>query len=272
MARRTPGHPEGGPGRGADVAPHERADARARRTPGPANESRVHERHGTGVYQPPSGAGKVCWVRPVPTHAHDLFGLLCRSRLISAIPPKPIQRFDTSGSIGLLILDILPSLLLREVEASPFEHERGPPEDPPAVSANGHEGGGANARARVGTASGGLHAESRSSSSSRRHPLGRSSRQHRNPIALAQERQRALDDGEWPSRAALARQLGVCRVRVTQVLGLLELAPKVVHAIAVLGNSLPRSIVSERPLFTLPTVEQQRALERVCPMANPASA
>jgi hypothetical protein len=38
-----------------------------------------------------------------------LFGLLCRSRLISAIPPKPIQRFDTSGSMGLLILDILPS-------------------------------------------------------------------------------------------------------------------------------------------------------------------
>jgi hypothetical protein len=96
----------------------------------------------------------------------------------------------------------------------------------------------------------------------------RSSKQHRNPIALAQEWQRALDDGECPSRAALARQLGVTRARVTQVLGLLDLAPEVVHAIAALGGPLPRPIVSERmlrPLLTLPAGEQKRALEGVWP-------
>ena len=103
----------------------------------------------------------------------------------------------------------------------------------------------------------------------------RSSKPHRNPIALAQEWQRALDDGECPSRAALARQLGVTRARVTQVLGLLDLAPEVVHAIAALGDPLPRPIVSERmlrALLTLPAGEQQQALAGVCPTANRASA
>lgn len=94
----------------------------------------------------------------------------------------------------------------------------------------------------------------------------RSANKHRKPIALAQEWHRALDDGECPSRAALARQLGVTRARMTQVLGLLELAPEGVHAIAALGAPLPRPIVSERmlrTLLTLPAGEQQRALEGV---------
>jgi hypothetical protein len=81
--------------------------------------------------------------------------------------------------------------------------------------------------------------------------------------------------GECPSRAALARQLGVTRARVTRVLGLLDLAPEVVHAVAALGDSLPRPIVSERRLravLTLPAGEEKRALAGVCPTANPASA
>lgn len=60
-----------------------------------------------------------------------------------------------------------------------------------------------------------------------------------------------------------------------QCLGLLDLAPKVVHAIAALGDPLSRPIVSERmlrPLLTLPAGEQKRALEGVWPTANPASA
>lgn len=79
----------------------------------------------------------------------------------------------------------------------------------------------------------------------------RSSKQHRNPIVLAQEWQRALDDGECPSRAALARQLGVTRARVTQVLGLLDLAPEVVHAIAALGDPLSRSALSRPSVHSL---------------------
>ncbi len=103
----------------------------------------------------------------------------------------------------------------------------------------------------------------------------RSSKQHRNPVALVQEWQRALDDGECTSWAALARKLGVTRTRVTQVLGLLDLAPGVVHAIAAFGDPLPRPIVSEpmlRPLLTLPAGEQKRALEGVCPTTNLAGA
>ena len=106
-------------------------------------------------------------------------------------------------------------------------------------------------------------------------PLAGSSKQYRNPIALAQEWQRALDDGECTSRAALARKLGVTRARVTQVLGLLDLAPDVVHAIAALGDPLPRPIVSERmlrPLLTLTAREQKWAWEGMCPIANPVQA
>ncbi|GIW09430.1 MAG: hypothetical protein KatS3mg061_0487 [Dehalococcoidia bacterium] len=65
------------------------------------------------------------------------------------------------------------------------------------------------------------------------------------------------------------------RARVTQVLGLLALAPEVVHAIAALGDPLPQPIVSERllrPLLTLPVGEQKRALAGVWPTVHPASA
>jgi len=48
----------------------------------------------------------------------------------------------------------------------------------------------------------------------------------RNPIALAEEWQRWLADGDVRSKADLARTLGVSRARVTQVLDLLRLAPK----------------------------------------------
>ncbi len=91
----------------------------------------------------------------------------------------------------------------------------------------------------------------------------RSSKQHRNPIAVAQEWQRALNAGACPSRAALARQLGVLRARVTQVLGRLELAPEVAHASAALGAPLPRPIISERrlrPLLKLSMGQQLPAL------------
>src|SRR5437667_2369224 len=88
-------------------------------------------------------------------------------------------------------------------------------------------------------------------------------KEYRNPIALARAWHRALGDGECPSRADLARQLGVSRARVTQVLGLLSLAPEVLDAIAALGDPLPRPIVTERllrPLLKLPASEQRRIL------------
>ena len=79
-----------------------------------------------------------------------------------------------------------------------------------------------------------------------------------------------LSAGECASRADLARQLAVTRARVTQVLGLLDLAPEVVQAIVALGDPLPRPVVSERmlrPLLKVPAGEQKRTLEDLCPLA-----
>ncbi|MCL4544998.1 MAG: hypothetical protein M1118_10450, partial [Chloroflexi bacterium] len=85
-----------------------------------------------------------------------------------------------------------------------------------------------------------------------------SSKQYRNPIALAQEWQGMLSARECASQADLARQLGVSRARVTQVLGLLELAPEVLEAIVGLGDPLSTPVVTERslrPLLKLPVEE-----------------
>lgn len=61
---------------------------------------------------------------------------------------------------------------------------------------------------------------------------------HRNPVALAREWQQRIDDGEVPSRAALARELGVTRAHVTQTLRLLQLAPSVQQTLLDLGDPI----------------------------------
>ncbi len=78
-----------------------------------------------------------------------------------------------------------------------------------------------------------------------------------------------LDNGECTSRADLARKLGVTRARVTQVLGLLDLAPQVLEAVVGLGDPLPGPVVNERtlrPLLRLPAEEQRRALVGIAPL------
>jgi len=85
----------------------------------------------------------------------------------------------------------------------------------------------------------------------------------RNPIALAQAWQCLLASRECPSQADRARTLGVSRARVTQILGLLELAPGVVTTLTELGAPLPGPLISERrlrPLLKLPVEEQPPAL------------
>ena len=52
------------------------------------------------------------------------------------------------------------------------------------------------------------------------------STQYSNPIALAQEWHRRLDDGEAASKAYLARMLKALKSSVTQVLLLLTMAPE----------------------------------------------
>ena len=92
------------------------------------------------------------------------------------------------------------------------------------------------------------------------------SRLYRNPIALAQEWQRALANGDYSSPADLSRKLGVSRARVTQVLQVLRIVPEVRKALAALGDPLASPIVTERRLrsvVNLPPEEQGRRIDAI---------
>jgi hypothetical protein len=83
-------------------------------------------------------------------------------------------------------------------------------------------------------------------------------------MILAQDWQQALANKSHVSPATLARQLGVSRARVTQVLRLLRLTPKVRKTIAALGDPLPVPIVTERrlrPMINLPAHEQLQEIQ-----------
>jgi len=89
----------------------------------------------------------------------------------------------------------------------------------------------------------------------------------RNPVALALDWQQRLDSSEFASRAELARQLGVTRAHVTQVLSLLHLAPEAISLILSLGDPIKGKgigIHTLRSLLDLP-VEMQinRIKERI---------
>ena len=89
----------------------------------------------------------------------------------------------------------------------------------------------------------------------------RSKRTYRNPVILAREWKKMLESGKYASQTALARKLGVSRVRVTQVLNLLKLTPEVIEKIAGLGDPLASPVVTERrlrPLVNLPRAEQRK--------------
>jgi hypothetical protein len=88
-----------------------------------------------------------------------------------------------------------------------------------------------------------------------------SKRQYRNPIYLAREWRKALDNYEYASPADLSRHLKVSRARVTQVLNLLKLASEVIDMVSSLGDPLRRPLVSERGLrlFIGLGAEQQKA-------------
>ena len=80
---------------------------------------------------------------------------------------------------------------------------------------------------------------------------------------MAMEWQAMLDSGECESRAELARNLGVSRARVTQVLNLLNLNPKITSKLKGLGDLWDRQVVTERELRTitgLPHKQQVRLL------------
>ena len=88
----------------------------------------------------------------------------------------------------------------------------------------------------------------------------------RHPIALARCWQRRLDTGEVASRAELARQLGVTRAHVTQVLGLLRLAPEAQDIALAFGdrpNGKRLGIQALRSLANLPLEQQETKIRRI---------
>lgn len=67
-------------------------------------------------------------------------------------------------------------------------------------------------------------------------------------LRKAIERQPLLEAGEASSQAAIARQEGITRARVTQVMGLLRLAPEIQEHVLSLPNMVRRPVTTERAL------------------------
>lgn len=84
-------------------------------------------------------------------------------------------------------------------------------------------------------------------------------RQYRNALVVAQEWHALMTECSL-SQTDLARKLGVSRARVTQVLRLLDLDPKVAATIVALGDPLPRQVITDQALWPLidQPVEQQK--------------
>ncbi len=78
-------------------------------------------------------------------------------------------------------------------------------------------------------------------------------------LALAHEFQGLIDSGEVADRATLARQLGLTRARLTQILDLLLLAPDIQEDILV-GGSGPATERRLRELARTPAWPEQRRL------------
>jgi hypothetical protein len=86
----------------------------------------------------------------------------------------------------------------------------------------------------------------------------------KNPILLAIAYQKKITSGEFSSQAELARKLKTTRMRVNQLLRLLQLNPTVIQTIKCLGDPLHSRSVTERKLrrlINLPFSEQEKYLQ-----------
>ncbi len=73
-------------------------------------------------------------------------------------------------------------------------------------------------------------------------------RNYRNPIHLAKEYRWMIDSGQARNESDLARQIGISRVRVNQIIRLLKLDTQIIKQIEKLGDPLSSQIVTERML------------------------
>jgi len=87
--------------------------------------------------------------------------------------------------------------------------------------------------------------------------------QYRNPICLAKEWRKSLDNSEYASPAALARELKVSRARITQIMNILQLSPEVIDIISSLGDPISNPIIAERMLRPLLGLVSEKQVELV---------
>ena len=81
-------------------------------------------------------------------------------------------------------------------------------------------------------------------------------------LRTALEWQALLESGDASSQAAIARQEGITRARVTQVMGLLRLAPEIQARVLSLPDMVRRPAITERalrPIVQLKNVTDQKA-------------
>ena len=75
-----------------------------------------------------------------------------------------------------------------------------------------------------------------------------------------------MEGGNFRSRRAFARSVGVSHARVSQVLGLLRLNPRAWREIEALGDPFSSRIVTERkfrPIAMLPEKAQESRLKKM---------
>ena len=98
-------------------------------------------------------------------------------------------------------------------------------------------------------------------------------RAYLSPLAEARRYQALLENDPYvKTRTDVARELGVSKARVTQVLGLLKLAPEVQNALLALRDQKPLRFFSERRLRPLTRIshpkKQVRAFRRMIAAAR----
>jgi len=85
---------------------------------------------------------------------------------------------------------------------------------------------------------------------------------YRNPIYLAREYKQIIDNGQVKNQADLARKLGISRVRIHQILGLLKLDSLIIQELEKLDDPLKSKIITERMLrpYVNKSQQEQKAL------------
>ena len=71
---------------------------------------------------------------------------------------------------------------------------------------------------------------------------------YRNPIYLAKNYKRMIDNGQVKNQSGLARKLGISRVRIHQILSLLKLDSLIVQELKKLGDPIKSKLITERML------------------------